>query len=70
MLAPYWHQKLGLQVNGDDSEQQELKAAQVSNRGGVMNLVWKRHEMRCLIRSSAITLAKGAVNMDILSGSS
>ncbi|PVF93631.1 Diaminopimelate epimerase-like protein [Serendipita vermifera] len=54
MLAPYWIEKLGIQG-------EELKAAQVSQRGGSMNLVYNKEEMRCFIRSTAVTLAKGEI---------
>lgn len=58
MIAPYWFRKLGL------ANDAELVAAQVSQRGGIMALEWKQDEMRCLIRSSAVTIAKGTMRIE------
>ncbi|KAG8841668.1 hypothetical protein FRB91_004779 [Serendipita sp. 411] len=57
MIAPYWFKKIGIEADG------ELKAVQVSARRGSMTLGWKKEEMRCLIRSTAVTFASGTVTL-------
>jgi hypothetical protein len=57
MVAPHWFRKLALDTA-------ELRAAQVSPRGGSMFVVWNREDMRCLLRGTAITVGKGEWNID------
>ncbi|KAG8806346.1 hypothetical protein FRC17_005062 [Serendipita sp. 399] len=56
MIAPHWLKKTGT-LAGD----RDLKAAQVSARRGSMLINWKEEEMRCLIRSSAVTFSTGTI---------
>ena len=60
MVGPFWFEKLGLQPGVA-----ELNAAQVSQRGGSMTVIWQKEEMRCLIRSKALILGKGELNIDL-----
>lgn len=60
MLAAHWFNKLGLEPGVG-----ELQAAQVSSRGGSMTVIWKKEEMRCLIRSKAVILGKGEWSVDL-----
>ncbi|KZV90155.1 Diaminopimelate epimerase-like protein [Exidia glandulosa HHB12029] len=51
MLATYWTQKLG--ISG------ELRARQVSQRGGNVDVEWVRESERVKIRGEAVVAAKG-----------
>ncbi|KZO90778.1 phenazine biosynthesis PhzC/PhzF protein [Calocera viscosa TUFC12733] len=53
LLAPYWSQRLDIPPG------QELRAKQVSARGGEMTVIWDEREGKCRLRGRAVTSMRG-----------
>ncbi|PFH46234.1 hypothetical protein AMATHDRAFT_70292 [Amanita thiersii Skay4041] len=53
LIGPYWYRKCGITAG------QEVKARQVSSRGGELNLVWLESENVMALRGSLTILGRG-----------
>jgi len=57
LMAPYWYNKL------DIASGQEIRARQVSRRGGVLNLVWEADENKLRLSGEVAMLGKGELRL-------
>lgn len=66
MLGPYWAARLDMR-SADHEPQNipELRATQVSSRGGSIGIIWDEQRIMCRLRGNVQLFAKGELFCDM-----